>query len=107
LSVTLPSTAGLGGGGVCLIHDPENGRTEALDFLPRAAAGGPVAVPANLRGMAALHARYGRLRWARVLSPAENLARFGTRVSRALAREIATAGDKLLADPGVRDVFTD
>ncbi|WP_162913338.1 gamma-glutamyltransferase [Rhodospirillaceae bacterium SYSU D60014] len=116
LSVTLPSTAGLGGGGVCLIHDPtdvqpEGGQTVALDFLPRPAPnsstyGGSVALPGNVRGMAALHARYGRLRWEQLLSPAENLARFGTPVSRALAREVATAGDKLLHDSEVRRIFT-
>ena len=110
LSVTLPSTAGLGGGGTCLIHDPtgaqpQGRQTVALDFLPRPTPDGRVAVPGNVRGMAALHARYGRLRWEQLLSPAENLARFGTPVSRALAREITTAGEKLLRDPEVRRIF--
>ena len=105
LAVTLPSSAGLGGGGVCVIHDPENKRTEALEFLPRAAPDGRVALPGNVRGMAALHARYGRLRWEQLLAPAENLATLGTPASRALAREVATAGDKLLTDPEVARVF--
>ena len=43
LAVTLPSEAGLGGGGICLIHDPAEKTTVALDFLPRAAPGGPSA----------------------------------------------------------------
>src|SRR5262249_56644104 len=63
LAVTLPSEAGLGGGGICIIHQANEKRTEVLDFLPHAAAAGGVAVPSNVRGMAALHARYGRTRW--------------------------------------------
>jgi gamma-glutamyltranspeptidase/glutathione hydrolase len=106
LAVTLPSEAGLGGGGICLIHDVIQKRTEVLDFLPRAAAAGGVSVPANARGMAALHARYGRVRWQELLGEPESLARFGAPTSRALAREMATAGDKLAADPAVRAIFS-
>ncbi len=106
MAVTLPSSASLGGGGVCIVHDPENRVTEAIDFMPRPAAAGRVGIPSVARGMAALHARYGRLRWEQLLVSAENLARFGTPMSRALAREVATAGDALLADPSTRRVFT-
>jgi gamma-glutamyltranspeptidase/glutathione hydrolase len=105
LAVTLPSEAGLGGGGVCLIHDPAEKATVALDFLPRAAPGGRVALPSSVRGMAALHARFGALRWEQLLSGAENLARFGTPMSRALAREAATAEDRLRGDPELAEVF--
>src|SRR5260221_5056316 len=55
LSVTLPSTAGLGGGGVCVAYDPLKKRMEVIDFLPRPTAGGAMAVPANLRRIALLH----------------------------------------------------
>lgn len=110
LAVTLPSSAGLGGGGMCVVHDPgpvgEKSTTVALDFMPRAAPGGRVAVPGNVRGMAALHARYGRLRWEQLLSAAESLATLGTPASRALARELVTAGDALLRDPNVARIFT-
>jgi gamma-glutamyltranspeptidase/glutathione hydrolase len=92
LSVTMPASAGLGGGGMCLVYDPKLNRSEALDFVARAPAqGGSGAVPGNPRGMFALHAKYGRLQWQQVLSPAEGLARFGTPVSRALAAELAAA----------------
>jgi len=105
LSVTMPSTAGLGGGGVCLVHDYESGDTETFEFLPRAAPQGLVAVPTSIRGMAALHARYGRLQWAQLLGAAEGLARFGTPMSRALARELETIGPRVLADPEMARVF--
>jgi gamma-glutamyltranspeptidase/glutathione hydrolase len=104
LAVTMPSSAGLGGGGACVVHDPEERRTEALDFLPRMGPGGE-ALPGNARGMAALHARYGSLRWERLLVEAERLARFGTPIGRTLARELAIFGGDLLADPEARRIF--
>ena len=105
LAVTMPSTAGLGGGGVCLVHDQEAKTVEALDFLPRPAPAGQVAVPANARGMAALHARYGILPWAQLLGSAETLARFGTPASRALSRELANVSEAVLRDPEMARVF--
>lgn len=104
LAVTLPSSAGVGGGGVCLVHDPDAERPYVLDFLPRASADGSIGVPGNVRGMAMLHAEYGRIRWTQLLAPAEDLAR-GTSVSRALARELANNGYALLADPEANRVF--
>lgn len=100
LAVTLPTAAGLGGGGVCLVQDrdaDDEVRVEALDFLPETPAGlpgpgGAVAVPALPRGLFALHARGGVLRWESLVAPAENLARFGFPVSRALAAEVQALG---------------
>ena len=97
LSVTYPSAAGLGGGGVCIVHDGATTKVEAIDFTTgrparRPLDGGPeFAVPGSVRGMAALHARYGRLRWSQVVQPAERLARFGHPISRAFAREIGVS----------------
>jgi gamma-glutamyltranspeptidase / glutathione hydrolase len=106
MAVTLPSAASLGGGGVCVIYDPKLSRSEAIDFVARApAGGGPAAVPANVRGMYALQAKYGRLRWEQAVSPAEGLARFGTTVSRALANDLATAAPTLGADEAARRIF--
>jgi gamma-glutamyltranspeptidase/glutathione hydrolase len=104
LAVTLPSSAGLGGGGVCIVHTPDGERPYMLDFLPRASADGSIGMPANVRGMAMLHAEHGRMRWSQLLGPAEDLAR-GTSVSRALARELADNGYMLLGDPEASRVF--
>jgi gamma-glutamyltranspeptidase/glutathione hydrolase len=103
LSVTMPSSAGLGGGGACLVHDAASGVTEALDFTARAGGGEGAArfraaVPALGRGLFALHAKYGKVPWPQVVAPAENLARFGHTVSRAFARDLVADGEALMND---------
>ncbi len=111
MAVTYPGAASLGGGGLCLIHDFDEGRTEALVFLATAPAqitpdaDRPTAVPGNVRGMVALHARYGRQSWADLLRPAELLAREGNIVSRAFATELMPAAGPLFADPAARMIF--
>jgi gamma-glutamyltranspeptidase/glutathione hydrolase len=108
MSATMPSTAGLGGGGVCVVHRAEEDEiaSEVLDFLPRGAAGGVVAVPGSARGMAALAARYGKLPWAQLVAPAESIAQTGEATSRALARDVALGEQKLRADPQMAALFT-
>jgi gamma-glutamyltranspeptidase/glutathione hydrolase len=105
LAVTMPSTAGLGGGGVCLVHDAKKETTDVFDFLPRAAKGGLVAVPGNVRGMAAINARYGKKPWAQLVTPGANLAGTGAAISRALATELQAAGSRLGEDPQMAAIF--
>lgn len=111
LSVTYPASASLGGGGMCVIHNNKTKKTEALDFLARApgsiskSATRPSAVPGIPRGMFALHSRYGRLRWTQLIAPAEQLARFGSGVTRAFARELQAVGPALVQDPEARRIF--
>ncbi|WP_374443930.1 gamma-glutamyltransferase [Stella sp.] len=102
LAVTLPSRAGLGGGGACLVHDQRAKKTEAILFPATAATLDgrlPAGVPTMARGLYAMHARYGRLRWEQALAAAEGFARFGHPVSRALARDLANDGERLAGDP--------
>lgn len=105
LSVTLPSRAGLAGGGVCLVFDHGDKAAEVVEFLPQAGASGAV-VPRGVRAMAALHARYGLSRWEPLVAPAENLARFGHPVSRALARDLARAAATIRSDRELSRIFT-
>ena len=106
LAVTLPSTASLGGGGVCVVYDAKANRGQILDFTPHAPpGGGAVALPSAVRGMFALYAQYGKLRWEQLVAPAENLARFGYPVSRALAADLLAAAPKLAADPGLAKIY--
>lgn len=113
LSVTLPSRAGLGGGGACLAYDPDKssanaGVPEAVMFVAPAGGGSgarPAAVPTLARGLFALHARYGRRPFESLVAYAEQSARFGVPVSRAFARDIAVVAAPLGGDPLARAVF--
>ena len=111
LAASYPASAGLGGGGVCVVHHAESKKAEALDFTVRAPAGRvpsgrfAVAVPGNVRGMFALHSRYGRLRWEQLVFPGERMARFGSPVSRAFAAELAQGMDRLRSDGEARRLF--
>lgn len=113
LTVSYPVGASLGSSGVCVVHDPGTGFTEALDFIAPAGQGAdspqgdrPAALPGLPRGMAALHARYGRMPWGQLITPAERMARFGHSMSRALNSKLATVAGPLFADPGMRATFS-
>lgn len=108
LAVTLPSTASLGGGGSCIVHDVEKKTTEILEFpaLPSTEAGSvTTAVPANPRGFFALHAKYGLMRFESLVAEPERLARLGTPVSRALAGDLSRVVPLLSRDPSARAIF--
>lgn len=109
LAVTYPSAASLGGGGVCMVSDWGQGKVFALDFVaPKSSATDTyraTAVPANVRGVAALHARYGFLDWRMLLAPAEKIARFGEPLTRASAAAYADGGEALLAQAEARGIF--
>ncbi|MBK3776809.1 gamma-glutamyltranspeptidase [Azospirillum brasilense] len=104
MAVTLPSRVGMTGGGVCVVFDAARKETRTLDFLPRPAGTGGAALPGFLRGVYALQAATGAMRWEQTVVLAEQLAR-STPVSRALARDLADSGARLAADPEARRVF--
>jgi gamma-glutamyltranspeptidase/glutathione hydrolase len=116
LSVTLPSRAGLGGGGACLAYasNPKSqggGVPEAIMFTPVAPAtpganaDRPASVPMLARGLYLLQARHGRQPFESLVVPAEQLARFGFPVSRALSKDLSLVAGPLLADPAAAAVF--
>lgn len=85
LAVTLPSAAGLDAGGACVVYDAGRNVADSITFMA------PGGLPGLARGLFALHAKYGKLRWEAVVMPAESLARFGTAPSRALLNDVAAA----------------
>ena len=108
LSATYPVAAGIGGGGVCVVYRAEVNENAAIDFRARGTPAGngfDIAPPGNVRGMAALHARFGRLPWPQLVQPGERLARFGNRISRALARAVAANAERLRRDERARSLF--
>ncbi len=112
LTVTLPSRAGLGGGGACVVYHPRREAPEAVIFMPGERQGGtgaadrPAAVPLMARGLFALTTRMqGSRPFEELIAPAEQLARFGAPVSRALAADLAVVRTALIADPNARTVF--
>jgi gamma-glutamyltranspeptidase/glutathione hydrolase len=104
LAVVYPEAGNLGGGGFAVVR--MGGDFAAFDFRETAPAAarhdmyldaqgkpvenaslvGPLAagVPGSPAGLYALHQRYGRLPWARVVAPARSLAADGFRVDRHL-----------------------
>ncbi len=115
LTVSLPSRAGLGGGGACLAmstkkNGPNNNVPEAVMFVPAIPPSGgggarPAAVPMLARGMYALHARYGSQPFGSLISPAEQMARFGVPASRAFVRDLAVVAGPLAGDPYAAEIF--
>ncbi len=106
LTVTYPVGAGLGGGGTCVVFDPKTNAAQTMEFLAgRPAAGGAFAVPGAVRGLATLHARYGRLNWSSLVAPAEQMARFGHPISRALAKRLVASAAKIAQDSVLTELF--
>lgn len=111
LAVTMPSAASLGGGGLCIAREGGQATPTVIDFLSRAPAAipsgatRPSAIPGNPRGLFLLHSRYGRLKWEQVITPAERLARFGYKVSRAFAEKYGPLATELAEDSGAAKIF--
>lgn len=109
LAVTLPSAAGLGASGACIVHNDKTKVAEAFVFPPVAApgtiGGQAFTVPASVRAITLMHVRHGQLRWEQTVSPAERLARFGVPVSRALSRDLQAGASLLGNDREARRIF--
>ncbi len=126
LAVSYPPAGNLAGGGFAVGRTP-GGELWALDFRETAPAGtfresflGPdgkarrgastlgglaVATPGTVRGLEALHRRYGKLPWPRLVAPAVRLAREGFRVPPGLAKIFAEYAGDLAQDAGASRLF--
>jgi len=106
-AVTYPNGAGLGGGGVCVAADTVTRKAETIEFPAVAGKdGGPVPIPALVRGIGLLQGKYGRLRWEAVVAPAEQLARFGEGASRAFIQAAVEVQPPVTSSATLRPLFT-
>uniref|UniRef100_UPI00358DE535 glutathione hydrolase 7 n=1 Tax=Myxine glutinosa TaxID=7769 RepID=UPI00358DE535 len=100
MGIVHPHSTGLGGGGVMLVHDLKENKTQFIDFWPVAPAwvrlvgqhanasdGDNVAVPGLVKGLYEAHLRYGRMPWSDVVTAAAKVAKEGFNVT----SEFATA----------------
>jgi gamma-glutamyltranspeptidase / glutathione hydrolase len=124
--VVNPSSCGIGGGGFLLVFTAGDGRTRALDFRERAPerahrdmyvtdgavdpraslrGGAAVAVPGEVRGLAAALATLGTLPLARVLEPAIRHAGEGFPIGAHLAGMIARNRDEIADRPELAAIY--
>ncbi|MEM6974216.1 MAG: gamma-glutamyltransferase [Pseudomonadota bacterium] len=120
LNVVEPQSSGLGGGAFALVLNPAigittlDGRETApmaatpdyffedgapLGFWDAVGSGRSVGVPGLGRFLGRLHETHGRLDWARLVRPAEVLAREGFPVSPRLAASIERFAERLAGTP--------
>ena len=127
ISVERPHSTGIGGGGFLLFHEAKSGKTYAFDFRERAplhsdskmflddqgevipnlstTGAKSIAVPGLVRGLKSIHARFGKLSWAKVVEPAAELAHKGFRVYPALAHALDEEKVDLARFPSSRKIF--
>ena len=109
MAVTLPSAAGLGASGVCIVHNAKTRAAESFSFAPQPAPGAikgqSFMVPVGPRAITLMQIRHGRLKWAQLLAPAERLARNGFPVPRALSRDLQAGATMLGADSEARRIY--
>lgn len=131
ISVERPFSSGIGGGGFWLMNVPQKDgslKVEAWDFRERAPGAahsrmfldlktgepdkmksrrGPLAVgvPGLVAGLYAIHKKYGKLPWARVMAPAIKLADEGFPIYPRLAQEFNKAKESLQKDPVSSEIF--
>ncbi|TYJ08248.1 hypothetical protein E1A91_A11G061300v1 [Gossypium mustelinum] len=122
LGVVSPASSGIGGGAFMLLREA-NGKAQAFDMRETAplkasmnmyagnaalkATGAlSVAVPGELAGLHKAWKQHGRLPWERLVKPAEILARKGFKISPYLRTQMESSKSAILADKGLRQVFT-
>lgn len=126
LTVVEPQSSGIGGGGFLVVDDGTGG-LETIDgretapaaahprwfeqdgrilTTPQAIPGGlSVGVPGNVRLMAELHARHGKLPWKQAFEPAIRLARAGFTITPRLYRALTVSKGTAALTPQGRALY--
>ena len=122
LTVVQPHMSQLGGDSFAMVYEAASGAVRALNSSGPAPASASaeryralgsipdtgalaVTVPGCVAGWGALHERYGRLPWSRLLEDAERHARAGFPASRALARAVAVGRERVYPAPDFKATF--
>src|SRR5476649_381371 len=109
MAVTMPSAAGLGASGACIVHNAKTRAAESFVFAPQPAPGAirgqSFMVPIGPRAVTLMQIRHGRLQWAQLLAPAERLARNGFPVPRALSHDLQAGAAMLGTDSEARRIY--
>ncbi|KAF3442934.1 hypothetical protein FNV43_RR16852 [Rhamnella rubrinervis] len=122
VGVVNPMASGIGGGGFMVVRSSSTAKTEAFDLretAPLAASenmydNNPTAksygalsmgVPGEIAGLHEAWLKYGRLAWRTLFQPAIKLAKDGFVVAPYLGNYITKRSEKILNDPGLRQVF--
>ena len=128
ISVVEPFSAGIGGGGILLMHDSKNRTIKALDFRERAPLKATknmyldrngkvrrnasingylaVATPGTVAGMYEVHRRYGKLPWKTVVAPSIRLARNGFAVKNKFVQAVKRRKNAIASNQAARSIFT-
>ncbi len=103
LAVSWPEAGNIGGGGFMLVRPANGKKTVCVDYRETAPISmqknsftrsdttftqKAVGVPGTVKGLALAHAKYGRLKWARLVMPASELALQGVPIDPALAKSL-------------------
>ncbi len=127
MAVTYPFAGNIGGGGFLLYYDAQTRKVTAFDFRETAPgkarpdmyldeAGNPISeksrvgglavgVPGTVRGLALAHARFGRKKWAALLQPAIQFARYGFVVDSAFYQSLMHYQAELAQFPSTQKIF--
>uniref|UniRef100_A0A0K8TPF4 Putative gamma-glutamyltransferase n=1 Tax=Tabanus bromius TaxID=304241 RepID=A0A0K8TPF4_TABBR len=117
--ITVPQSMGLGGGFLATIYTRSTKTIETLIaretaplaattdmFVNKSVAGGlAVAVPGELKGYWALHRKYGKFPWKRLIEPSIKLCREGHVVSQFLARVLKLKEVIVMGTESLREIF--
>lgn len=117
--VSCPQSMGLGGGFLLTIYIKDQHKVESLiarETAPAAATedmfvdekvegARAIAVPGELKGYWALHQRYGKMEWAKLIRPTIELCRRGHVVTQYLSNILTRREDIILNSPSLREIY--